>query len=448
MPESQDATVCKAPVRYSEMPKNYNPEDPWALNLCPEHKLLAEALTNRFKQSEEPYVIAINGSWGTGKSLFLNMWKDDLEKQKIPCLHFNAWEYDYMENPLLAFITALGKQIKVSCYTKAKKACYGAINALAQEIPKIMGMMAQIGVNTQGVPFVGGTANNVTQKGAKKIIDFFVDIHDGRNKLTKSFENLVLEICKAYGNKTLFIMIDELDRCRPDFACNLLENIKHLFYVKNVIFILGVEKEQLGCCFGVRYGLNKDREQTYLHKFIDMTVELPKVPIEVFYKQCLKEYPIQNFSDGYDMSKVILTLLSKYTFTPRDIAQTMCRISLISYFPKMDNIDLFICAIICFNRQKNNNLHDCINIFTNNGHDFLRDLSIYNEDTNKDVKIYMFFYKTIIDMRNNIGKHNLSYNDNIPMELTNQAEGKTLNIQQYSKKISQYLELVENISNG
>ena len=73
------------------------------------------------------------------------------------------------------------------------------------------------------------------------------------------------------------IIVDELDRCRPDFALSVLERIKHLFSVKNVVFVLSMKKVQLEKSICHIYG-NIDAAE-YLQKFINCEITLPKKAI-------------------------------------------------------------------------------------------------------------------------------------------------------------------------
>jgi len=77
--------------------------------------------------------------------------------------------------------------------------------------------------------------------------------------------------------KPLIFIIDELDRCRPTFALEVLERIKHFFSVQNVHFVLGVNIAQLENSIKAKYGLG-DGAKTYLQKFISLTVELDVQP--------------------------------------------------------------------------------------------------------------------------------------------------------------------------
>jgi hypothetical protein len=73
----------------------------------------------------------------------------------------------------------------------------------------------------------------------------------------------------------LVIIVDELDRCRPPFAVQLLEKIKHLFNVPAIVFVIAVDKGQLGHSIKSMYGQGMD-VGGYLRRFIDLDFSLPK----------------------------------------------------------------------------------------------------------------------------------------------------------------------------
>jgi predicted KAP-like P-loop ATPase len=71
-----------------------NSKDPFENDLL-NRKESAEILTQFVSRLDEPYVIALNSEWGTGKTTFLKMWKSHLELQKFNVIYFNAWENDF-----------------------------------------------------------------------------------------------------------------------------------------------------------------------------------------------------------------------------------------------------------------------------------------------------------------------------------------------------------------
>ena len=82
--------------------------NPWGDDLL-NRKDLADNLTNLVKDLEDPSLsICIDGAWGTGKTFFLERWKHHLEKLGFPNpIYFNAWEDDFIENPLISILGQL-----------------------------------------------------------------------------------------------------------------------------------------------------------------------------------------------------------------------------------------------------------------------------------------------------------------------------------------------------
>lgn len=91
----------------------------------------------------------------------------------------------------------------------------------------------------------------------------------------KGMEILIKEITETKSQKLpLFIIVDELDRCRPNFSIELLENIKHLFGVDGVYFVVATDTNQLGHSVQAIYGSNFNGRR-YLQRFFDQEFTLP-----------------------------------------------------------------------------------------------------------------------------------------------------------------------------
>ena len=73
--------------------------------------------------------------------------------------------------------------------------------------------------------------------------------------------------------KPIVVIIDELDRCRPSYALQLLERMKHFFSVPKVHFVLGVNLDQLANSVVATYGPGIDG-RLYLQKFIQLSIQL------------------------------------------------------------------------------------------------------------------------------------------------------------------------------
>ena len=229
-----------------------------------DRKHLADTLTNLVANFESPCVIAIDAAWGTGKTTFINIWAQVLRKQKYPIVQFNAWENDLVGNAMVAlsseFTDALRKYDSNT----------GKIDEIQKVIKKIIekSVISGVRVATSGVVDL----DPLVHKG-----DLLSNYAESRELTKKLKENLELfaKKVKDQENCPVVVVIDELDRCRPLYAIELLEAAKHLFSVENIIFVLAINLRELGHSIKAIYGSDFDSHE-YLERFIDITIPLPK----------------------------------------------------------------------------------------------------------------------------------------------------------------------------
>ena len=89
-------------------------------------------------------------------------------------------------------------------------------------------------------------------------------------------KNQINKICKE---KTQIFIIDELDRCKPNFAINTLEIVKHFFDIKNCVFIICVDKQQIEESIKTIYGSGISSNK-YFSKLFDYQFNL--LPISFY----------------------------------------------------------------------------------------------------------------------------------------------------------------------
>ena len=89
--------------------------------------------------------------------------------------------------------------------------------------------------------------------------------------LTKEeLRKLLKEIVKE---KKLVIFVDELDRCKPTFAISVLERVKHLFNIENIVWVFSINKAQL--IMNIRHFYGEIDAGQYLQRFFDFELQLP-----------------------------------------------------------------------------------------------------------------------------------------------------------------------------
>ena len=269
-------------------------ENPFA-NCKLDRSQYAHPLREIVKSYSDGCVLAINGKWGTGKTTFVKMWQEYLEKYDIRTLYYNAWENDFVSDSLVSLLGELSKYNGVSgakekmedVVSVAGKIFLDMAPAIARGvIKKVSGIDAEeIGeIISDGVASSSAMLKHEIEKyqEQKSTLEHF------RTKL----EELVETICN--GNPLVFI-VDELDRCNPAFAVKVLERIKHLFDIPNIVFVLSIDKEQLCHSICGYYGSESIDAQEYLKRFIDIEFSLPQPNAENFCNYLYDYYEFDDF---------------------------------------------------------------------------------------------------------------------------------------------------------
>lgn len=202
---------------------------------------------------------------------------------------------------------------------------------------------------------------------SEKAIDEYFTAGEKLKDLKKRFEKLAQKVSES--GKPLVIIIDELDRCRPTFAIELLEKIKHLFNIPRILFIIGIDREQLGYSIKSVYGENMNVDG-YLRRFIDMEFILPEANPEVFCSHLfdhlgLNEYFSKRFelsgghiNDARSFREIFTRLCSCFQLSLRDM-EHCCRLFVFTYMNTKDNHPICspLLSILVILKLVNSNLY-------------------------------------------------------------------------------------------
>lgn len=248
----------------------------------------AEILTGIVETFVGGAVIALNGAWGTGKTTFLKMWKQHMMNEGFPVIYYNAWEDDICEEPMLSMLRELKELNKED----------GLDNVFRTGAKVVTGALA--GAFTAAAGVLGEIAKGAVEGGMKQLEDSVYESlkeENARMKLMQDFKESLTDYMTIVCNegKPMVYMVDELDRCNPTFAVKVLERIKHLFDVPNVIFVLSIDKRQLACSVKGFYGSNEIDADEYLRRFIDVDYYLPEPDAELFCDYLYDYYDYDSF---------------------------------------------------------------------------------------------------------------------------------------------------------
>ncbi|MEZ9999962.1 P-loop NTPase fold protein [Vibrio lentus] len=260
-------------------------------------------LSSYLRSQKKPLVLNINGSWGTGKTHFLKQMYSNLRfKHEYPVIYIDAWKSDFSNDPLLVVISEMIEQFKL---------LNPMINAedKEQELLKVLGKyskklwnVAAIGVGN----YASEKFDNATIVDLAKIATFKDEdeVVVGRN-LTDNYKNQLSALndcklalthyvnCFPEGKRKVFVLVDELDRCRPTYAIEMLETIKHFFSLDNYIFVVATDTNQLSHSIKAVYGSEFDGTE-YLSRFFNRSAALPEPDKRLFSKLLVNDSLITN----------------------------------------------------------------------------------------------------------------------------------------------------------
>jgi hypothetical protein len=277
-----------------------------------------KSLLNILRSVSDDLVIFVNAPWGAGKTTFAQMWLAYLrENQKLEVIYYDAYAADYFDDPFVSFS---GEIVSLTKRLEGDKALVEReeFKKSAIEVGKrLAGLATKVGLRAATLGALDSTqlkelkeisseiAAGVSEIGSDIIenkIENYAAEKDALSVFKKRLTKLAAKIRKEYGFP-LTIVVDELDRCRPDFALGLLERMKHLFDVEGLAFVLLVNREQIENYIRAVYG-NRVDARSYLLKFGNLFVDLPSKQ-SVFsyqYEPGRKEY-CHSLIDHYGLSK-------------------------------------------------------------------------------------------------------------------------------------------------
>lgn len=282
--------------------------------------------------AEGPCSIALNGEWGGGKTLFVRQTKLVLDsmnpqskigedvRQKIKgkfgedncsstyvTLYYDAWDSDNHDDPILSIMYSAIQNSSGSLGVERQRDLVSMVGSVAETL----------------------SCRSVTQMFDKLKGDNPLDSIERAESIRSQVHSLIDELIREKGNQ-LVIFVDELDRCRPSYAIQLLERIKHYFDDDRVLFVFSVNMTQLQHTVKAYYGESFDSTR-YLDKFFDLRIAMP----EINYDQVFREkFP---FIDGNNIYDLMCTAVAKYFHFSLRECERYVRLILISAYSMAHN---------------------------------------------------------------------------------------------------------------
>lgn len=213
-------------------------------------------------------------------------------------IYYNSWLYDCHKDPLMSLLYILVKECGKYVYTTMDNKGIGE---------KILSLLSPFAITLPFGQISGNFEKTKEMLIGKDILEEIKTAEEIRQTVKEILDEIIVESAQK-----LVVFIDELDRCRPNYAIELLERIKHYFDDEHIIFVVSVNKEQLIHTISKFYGTSFN-STGYLNKFFDINVYLPEIP------QYLKRNDIlQTNQEQYHLKKIVNELSEYYNLSLRD----------------------------------------------------------------------------------------------------------------------------------
>lgn len=291
-----------------------NIEQAWEGDLW-DRKRLGVQLTNYVDRLNCGAVLALDARWGEGKTWFVRHWKKHLEDENHNVIYLDAFANDYLEDPFLVISSEIASKLDQTAdkrlVHKFKKAAAVLQQGLLTQAPTIIASMISFALTGGIIPFlkidndsikdkyediVDKVTDNIGEK-VTEAIQKKIDDYEEEKQSLNAFKETLAKLAESLDRPLVFI-IDELDRCRPDFAIRLIERIKHFFDIPKIVFVLVMDKKQFSKVVCHNYGYDEKLGEEYLDKFVDFMIPLPQISVPSLNKK-------------FDHVKTLKKLLSK-----------------------------------------------------------------------------------------------------------------------------------------
>ena len=207
-----------------------------------ERRGFAERMIRLLNSDIDVSPLVIEGDWGTGKTVFCKKTIKLINsiEEKTKAIYLDAFSEDYYEQPLLSLLIAVYQAFPAE---EDRQKLTDTMTKLVKVIGK---GGIHVAINKLLGPECGDVLKTLKELWADEEQACYQRVFEERARIGETLDLLKEQITELTKNFHLIVFIDELDRCRPTFALQLLEAVKHLFGIENLKFVFGPDPRNTG----------------------------------------------------------------------------------------------------------------------------------------------------------------------------------------------------------
>ncbi|AWW50877.1 KAP family P-loop NTPase fold protein [Wolbachia endosymbiont of Folsomia candida] len=257
---------------------------PWKNDYL-DYKQFANKCNTIVKEIEELFtVISLEGYDGWGKTFFLKEWVKALKQQDEIAAYYSAWDINALDQPLPSFLNFLFEDLFASY--EVKRSVIQQFKNINQELFTLNTLGKLISKSPLSMLSV---LLDATKEADKKDIGAVLRELNNLQKRQENIKDFKDQLTKVVNkirkDKNIYIMVDNLDICRPKFIVDFLESIKYMLDIEGLVFIISVSKDKSNVHKSINTILGPNFD---LKSFTDLSLHLQKRPIERFTKELFK----------------------------------------------------------------------------------------------------------------------------------------------------------------
>jgi predicted KAP-like P-loop ATPase len=222
----------------------------------------AESLAKSICSMDAPegIVLALNGSWGSGKTSIVNLVAHHCKSNpSIKTIQFNPWWFGSEEALTAAFFSEIGRFFDRSLGEKGKT-LFARVGA---RLLRTAGTVAPI------VDAAGGGGVATASSGTLSWIADYLSEEKGIQELhQEASDALKKQDCR------FLVIIDDIDRLDPDAAISVFRLVKSVGQLPNVIYLLSFDRDLAESAVRNRF---PSEGSHYLEKIIQVSFDIPKL---------------------------------------------------------------------------------------------------------------------------------------------------------------------------
>jgi len=220
------------------------------------------------------YVIGLHGRWGSGKSTVINFIDEFLRKhneenpeKRVVHIEFRPWNVSGHQNLIVSFFKVLSEELGPKDGWFIRK-CKPLFRFLGRATDGLVDSAATLALS---VDPSGGVAAGFAGNLAKRSINSLIERFLADPSLQAAYVNFRDQLARS-GAKFL-ITIDDIDRLPPEEVREIMQMVKTVGKLPNVIYLLSYDREIVWKALDGSEDLNGPR---YAEKIIQQELELPR----------------------------------------------------------------------------------------------------------------------------------------------------------------------------